>query len=167
MIETFMISDTHFQHANIIKFDETKMHRPFDTIEEHDEELIRRWNAVVKPKDNVWHLGDFCFGGVKNIAIAERLNGAKRLVLGNHDHYGAAEYLKYFTKVMGVAEYKGLLLSHIPVHPTQLTRWKANVHGHLHTHCINDPHYINISAEQVNLTPVPFDYILDKLKEIQ
>ena len=49
----FFTSDTHFGHANVIKFD----NRPFANIEEHDEELVRRWNAVVKPGDVVCHLG--------------------------------------------------------------------------------------------------------------
>ena len=171
MSETFFIGDTHFGHAGIIQFNETKPHRPFDTIEEHDEELVRRWNSVVGKKDNVWHLGDFCFGA-RNIAIAGRLNGYKRLVLGNHDHYRAEEYLKYFAKIFGVVEYNGMVLSHAPLHPNQLKRWYLNVHGHMHTKTVKnwisddrfeeDKRYVNVSCEQINLTPVPLDYIYNK-----
>jgi calcineurin-like phosphoesterase family protein len=132
MNEVFFIGDTHFGHKGILEFDETKPFRKFASIEEHDEELIKRWNSTVGRKDTVWHLGDFCFGAV-NIAIAGRLNGNKRLVMGNHDIYHAADYLKYFSRVFGVIDYKHMILSHIPVHSEQLKRWPINIHGHLHT----------------------------------
>lgn len=185
MSETFFIGDTHFGHRGIINFTATKPFRPFATIEEHDAELIRRWNSVVGKKDIVWHLGDFCFGK-RNLVIAEQLNGDKRLVLGNHDMYATEDYLKYFRKVCGVVEYKGMILSHIPVHECQFPRFYMNVHGHLHTHKvmkngwvergegvdrsrhfepIPDTRYFNVSAEQINLTPIPFDEILNQWAE--
>jgi len=164
MSEVFIISDTHFGHRGIISFSETKPFRPFDTIEEHDAELVRRWNSVVGPKDIVWHLGDFCFGK-RNIDIAAQLNGSKRLVMGNHDMYGIEGYLKYFDRVFGCSEYKGMIFSHMPVHPNQFPRYYMNVHGHLHTKFVlkddgtRDFRYFNSSCEQINLTPVPLDEI--------
>ena len=41
---------------------------------------------MVRPKDIVWHLGDFCFSK-RNLEIAARLNGNKKLVMGNHDMF--------------------------------------------------------------------------------
>lgn len=78
----FFISDTHFGHANIIKY----CNRPFSSPEEMDEEMIKRWNSVV-PKDGiVFHVGDFTFKGRENIVeYRKRLNGKIYLVLGNHD----------------------------------------------------------------------------------
>ena len=52
---TYFTSDLHFGHENILRFDK----RPFSSIKEHDEELIKRWNAKVKPGDTVYILGDF------------------------------------------------------------------------------------------------------------
>lgn len=195
MSEVFFIGDTHFGHRGIIQFSETAPHRPFATIEEHDAELIRRWNSVVGQKDTVWHLGDFCFGK-RNLEIASQLNGNKKLVMGNHDMYATKDYLRYFTRLAGAVEYKGLVLTHVPVHENQLNRWYMNVHGHLHTRRVMrtrkidvsventirdgwgmreiryakeideiDPRYYCVSAEQVNLTPVPFDWILNKRAE--
>jgi calcineurin-like phosphoesterase family protein len=181
MSEVFFIADTHLGHRGIIQFSETKPFRPFDTIEEHDEELVRRWNATVGPKDTVWHLGDFCFGK-RNLEIAARLNGNKKLVMGNHDMYATEDYLRYFTRLAGVVEYKGLVLSHAPLHESQLARWYMNVHGHLHTRRVMAPpemrldgvivanrvdrRYVCVSAEQVNLTPVSFDWILNRSAEV-
>ena len=106
MSEIFFIGDTHFGHREIITFSGTKDFRPFATIEEHDAELVRRWNSVVGPKDTVWHLGDFCLGK-RNLAIARELNGNKKLVMGNHDMYASADYLQYFTSVGGVPASNG------------------------------------------------------------
>src|ERR1039458_3725317 len=144
--EVFFIADTHFGHRGIIEFSETKGHRPFASIEEHDEELVRRWNATVGPKDTVWHLGDFCFGK-RNLEIAGRLHGNKKLVMGNHDMYDTEDYLRYFTRLAGIVEYKGLVLSHAPVHENQLSRWYMNVHGHLHTKQVQRPWNIVVNSE--------------------
>lgn len=105
MSEVFFISDTHFGHRGIItfSFSGTKPFRPFATIEEHDAELVRRWNSIVANKDIVWHLGDFC-SGKRNFSIAGELNGSKKLVIGNHDMYAAADYQQYFTRVQCAVE---------------------------------------------------------------
>lgn len=164
MSNVFFIGDTHFGHKGIINFNETRPFRPFDSIEEHDFELIRRWNDVVGSKDKVYMLGDFCFGK-KNIEIANSLNGTKVLVAGNHDMYATQDYLKYFTHVRGAVEYKGAILSHIPVHQSQFHRYSINIHGHLHTHTIDDCRYFNCSAEQINLTPISYEEILERLSK--
>ena len=168
MPDTFFIGDTHFGHKNIIRFDATKVSRSFDTIEEHDAEIVRRWNGVVRPKDIVWHLGDFCFGKTK-LEIAAQLNGDKRLVMGNHDHYPTADYLKYFFKVLGAVEVNGMILTHIPVHPDQMDqgRYTHNIHGHLHTNVLPDKRYINVSAEQINLTPISLDEIQKRTADVE
>lgn len=177
MSQTFFIGDTHFGHRNILRFDAVRPHRPFDSIEEHDEELVRRWNSAVSKGDVVWHLGDFAFSS-KSIAIAGRLNGMKRLVLGNHDHYPTAEYLKHFHKVYGAATLPGdILLTHIPVHTEQLSRFKFNIHGHLHTSRVmrwddilginvENECYINVSCEQINLTPVPMEWVVEQMGDL-
>ena len=75
-------SDTHFCHGNILRF----CGRPFGSVDEMDEEMIRRWNAKVPADGVIFHLGDFCYGKCsKWNAILDSLNGRKFLVLGNHD----------------------------------------------------------------------------------
>ena len=158
MSEVFFISDLHIGHKAIINFDETRPFRQFSTIEEHDEEIINRWNNVVSKKDTVWLLGDAVFGK-RNLFKLGRLNGIIKLVMGNHDIYASDEYLKYVHKLYGVVEYKGMVLSHMPISIDQNKRYYLNVHGHLHTREINNPWYVNVSAEKVNLTPIPIDEI--------
>lgn len=75
-------SDTHFYHANIIRFNG----RPFADVNEMNEELIRRWNEIVHKDGIVFHLGDFCLGHPRDWNdILSRLHGRIYLILGNHD----------------------------------------------------------------------------------
>lgn len=78
----FFTSDHHFGHANIIKYCD----RPYDNVNEMNEDLIKRWNGAVGPSDLVYYLGDFSMtlGAVER--ITPRLNGRKILIAGNHDH---------------------------------------------------------------------------------
>ena len=156
MSTTFFIADLHFGHKNIVKFEETRPYRPFDTIEEHDEELIKRWNSVVSKQDIVFVLGDFALSG-NGVECASRLRGIKYLVMGNHDKCSTARYLKYFNKVYGALSMGATILTHIPVHPSQFPRYSHNIHGHLHHNTLDDPRYICVSAEQINLTPISID----------
>ena len=81
----FFISDEHFSHKNVL----TYCDRPFNSIEEHDEELIRRHNEVVGKGDIVVHGGDFTL--IKNLGrveeYIERLNGSHIFIKGSHDYW--------------------------------------------------------------------------------
>ena len=83
MPETFFTADHHFGHARIIEH----CKRPFADVDEMTEVMIARWNAVVGPHDDVYHLGDFAFR-MKPEALERvfrRLRGRKHLIVGNHD----------------------------------------------------------------------------------
>jgi len=79
---TFFTADTHFGHANIINYS----NRPFATVEEMNETLIRSWNSTVSPEDCAYILGDFAYRSAKPIEeYLKRLNGEKHLLSGNHE----------------------------------------------------------------------------------
>lgn len=168
----FLVSDTHFGHKNILKYEADKRRRPdrpFNDIAEHDNWLVARWNETVGAADTVWHLGDVCFGR-SNLGIVRRLNGAKHLVMGNHDHYPVHEYTQAgFLSVRGAAELHGFLLTHIPVHPDSLQpRYLGNIHGHLHSAQVADVseagmRYFNAAVENHELRPVLFDDLVRRL----
>jgi calcineurin-like phosphoesterase family protein len=153
--EIFLIADTHFGHKNILNF-EAKA-RPFATIEEHNEALVENWNKVVRPQDKVYHLGDVAFGN--NLHYIKRCNGRKRLVLGNHDTKKPDEYFSVgFEKIFGaVVRFDERILTHIPVHPMQMDRFKCNIHGHTHSTNVDGYPYWNVSCEQIGLTPIAWD----------
>lgn len=74
-------SDHHFGHKNVIEY----CKRPYSSVEEMNEDLIRRWNETVEPQDIVIYLGDFSLGKSWVRNIIPRLNGSKHLIAGNHD----------------------------------------------------------------------------------
>jgi calcineurin-like phosphoesterase family protein len=175
MSNIFFTSDTHFDHRNLVekfKRSDGSPARKFNSVEEMNEYIIKQWNSVVRKNDNVWHLGDVSMNP-KNLKILNRLNGRKKLVAGNHDNKNALLYLDYFEDVVGVKVFKGhsFLCTHIPVHPCNLEyRWKANVHGHMHSNKVLDKNkypdnrYINVCGEHWDYKPVEISEI-DKIIE--
>ena len=154
MGNVFFISDTHFHHKNIIKF---RGEGRFKTVEEHDEFLIENWNKTVNKNDKVFHLGDFSF---KDLSVADRLNGLKVLVLGNHDFFKPAELAKHFHRVYGCLLYKGYFLTHVPVFIDDYSwRGEKNIHGHLHSHKLDTGKHINVCCDHTDYTPISFDEI--------
>lgn len=157
MNRVFLTADTHFGHRKAVEF------RPYATVEEHDRDLIARWNAVVKPADTVWHLGDVYFRE-GHLALAQ-LNGLKKLVLGNHDTHPLDVYTSHFSRVFGAVEYRGCILTHVPVHPCQLQRFAANIHGHMHANKVDDPRYICVSLEHTDYAPILADRVVPRLSQ--
>ncbi len=166
MSEKFFISDTHFGHRGILTYEGAN--RPFNSLDEHDEALIERWNNTVKDDDKIYHLGDFCLNR-KALQYARRLRGRKILIMGNHDVFRTQEYLDVgFERVHGVLQFENLILSHIPVHTNQVDhRFFANVHGHLHSKRVDDWRYLNVSCEHINLTPISLEEVYSRIVEQQ
>lgn len=173
MPNLFFASDHHFHHSKIVEgFGDEKLHaRPFDTIEDHDEALIVNHNAVVREQDTVWFLGDVFLAGRNKqgfeYELLNRMNGKKNLVVGNHDTaQKIREYAPYFQKIVGYHEIgKSIIVSHIPVHTSQVEeRFKANIHGHVHSLTIPDDRYFNVSMENINYTPISLEDIKAQLK---
>lgn len=168
--EKWFISDTHFFHTNMLKFVDDKGHRirPFDSLEDMHELMIKNWNSVVGPNDYVYHLGDVTFqyhGAFNN--LMHRLNGDKRLIIGNHDKVKQAGLLNHFSKAMiwhGFKE-EDFTATHFPHRLESLRDGHFNVHGHIHQAHLEDPHYINVSVEVRDYTPVHMDTILKEIKE--
>lgn len=157
----WLVSDTHFGHHNIIQY----CNRPFGSVEEMNAHLVAEWNKVVKPHDKVYHLGDFVINK-KHIHIGKMLNGKKRLVIGNHDplHSNLQDYLDAgFEAFYGsVEKFKGLVLSHIPVHPNSIRRWGSCVHGHIHDKSLTDNRYVNVCVEATGYRPLSLEEVYEK-----
>ena len=80
--------------------------------------------------------------------------------MGNHDSYPTHLYLEHFNKLYGSVKIKDVLLTHVPIHESQLNRFRKNIHGHLHSSILNDNRYINVSVERINLTPILLNDII-------
>lgn len=151
MIQIYFTSDLHFSHKNIAKFCPT--FRPYGTdIEKMDMALIDYWNAIVKPDDVVYNLGDVSFShNLKHIEkTLSQLNGQHHLILGNHDGVIAAHKEKFLNKLkndgnpilssvqdylkLKLPEHKQtLVLFHYPIHEWDgCHKGYYHLHGHIH-----------------------------------
>ena len=172
MPSVFLVSDTHFGHLGVCKFTRndgvTKL-RPWDSPEEMDEEMVKRWNETVKPNDKIYHLGDVVINR-KAMGIMRRLNGDKVLIRGNHDIFRDHEYMEHFRELRAYHVMNGMILSHIPIHPESLGRFGTNIHGHTHANRVMngkviDVRYHCVCVEQTDFRPILFEDVIKRIKE--
>lgn len=162
MPNEFAIADLHLGHQGMLA-----KGRPFASLDEMHETIIERWNAVVRPQDNVRVLGDIAWKE-KYLPLLSRLAGHLTMVGGNHDQFKAKLYAQYFKKIYGIKEIgSDLVLSHVPIHPISLKeRWLANVHGHHHARTVDlGPRYFNVSVEMIDYTPIALETIRDQIRK--
>ena len=186
-MNTFFTSDTHFGHANIIKY----CKRPFASVEEMDNTLIHNWNAVVRPEDTVYHLGDFAVGGGPAAPYLRRLNGTIYFCLGNHDkrlrfikayldielelqdHF-AGSYLNDDKVKFGIpylrevtVEKQEIVLCHYAMkvwNGSHKGSWQ--LYGHSHGTLPDDPNSLScdVGVDCWNYFPVSMEQLRDKMK---
>ena len=178
----FFIADTHFYHKNIIIY----ASRPFRDVEEMNEKIIENWNSRVKPRDTVYHLGDFAMCSNTLLSgIMDRLNGKILLVRGNHDNRNMTAWQDLGFTVLRCPpielKKEKILLSHYPLLDTQIPEGWINVHGHIHDKMLNACVYHNregglenefpkrqyspekhicVSVERINYTPQTLEEVL-------
>lgn len=172
-------SDPHYHHKNVI----TLCKRPFESLEEMHHELIVRWNRVVKPEDEIYITGDFCFGGTEKWkAIVTQLTGRKFLIRGNHDPKQvkperAVEFgFEWIGEdmVLRTEELGDVLLSHYPYrgdhtdeerYATRRPQDKGDWLFHGHVHCLWKirERMVNVGVDQWDFTPVSYQQILKEL----
>lgn len=171
--DIWVISDTHFFHKNILTFRDSTtgdLIRDFADVDEMNEHMVQCWNSVVKQGDIVYHLGDVMMGDKEGFKkLWPRLNGSKRLLMGNHDDGKFLGAGNFFQKIgmWRMFPELGLMLSHVPLHESNLLRladrsgkWPddcetlLNVHGHIHQNPSPPGPYRNVSVEAINYTPV-------------
>lgn len=168
MSNTWLYADPHFYQPNITKFlreDGTKL-RPWDDSDEMSEWMIDAYNDLVGDKDRVYVLGDVAISRKALRRSLPRLKGRKVLVKGNHDTDKLSYYSQFFEDIRAYVVKKDVIMSHIPIHPESLSRWKVNIHGHLHSRQVMlgpdtlDPRYVCVSVEHTEFKPVLLDEVL-------
>lgn len=170
----YVISDHHFDHGNIIDY----CNRPFESLDEMNEKMQRRWNETVGNSDNENQIDTVVYGG--DIAMTqnqktsssylENLNGRKMVILGNHDDSINPETFPYPCVEHTILQNQGYRFwyTHNPEDvPSYWNQWI--LHGHVHN---NEPFIrydekkINVSVERVNYQPVSVKRIVDILKSL-
>lgn len=129
----YYISDMHFGHENIIRFD----NRPFANTELMNEVLIHNWNERVTGEDTVYVIGDGFFKQEEmSLGIIKRLNGHKHLIKGNHDRVrGRLRF--YWESIKDYDEVKDgnhrVILSHYPMMFYNAQHYGSiMIYGHVH-----------------------------------
>lgn len=162
----WIISDTHFGHANIIKY----CNRPFSSAQEMDETIIKNWNARIAVHDKVYHLGDFTLQKSANEYL-DQLNGKILFIPGSHDYWlKKVDREKYHEKLEILPLYKSInvygkkvILCHYP-----MASWEASYHGSLHFHGHSHgnsetvPHRFDVGVDVIGYSPVALIELVQK-----
>jgi len=164
MSQVRFISDYHFGHDMVAR------KRGFNNTFDMNEYIVEEHNKIVHKKDLTYILGDITMETIKWYFYLDQMKGRKIVMLGNHDlPKHIPELLKYVDKVGAMMKYKGIFLSHCPVHPQELEyRISRNIHGHTHeynvssvivpntrdtTGNVTDVRYINVCCEKIGYRP--------------
>lgn len=176
MRKIFVTSDQHFNHKNIIKYCD----RPFSSVEEMNEEMIKKWNAVVSKDDTVFVLGDFFMGRLTEIEdILSRLNGHIMLVEGNHDNDSRIATMTSYGNVKNlgplfIMDYRGvnIVMCHYPIDfdlrnmVSKASKKMIYLYGHVHNLApkgLDRGCFYHVGVDTNDFTPVDLDSIIDEV----
>lgn len=167
--QVWFTSDTHFGHANIVKYSG----RPFADVYEMNEMLVQNWNALVRSGDVVYHLGDFALCDVESATkIVKRLAGQKFLVFGNHDKVlrKDRDFLERWIWTKDLADVtvgdQRIVLSHYAMRVwNQSHRGAWQLHGHSHGSLKEEPHLLqaDVGVDCWDQRPVAFETLVAKM----
>jgi len=161
-MNTFFVSDQHFDHKNIIKYCE----RPFSDVDEMNEHMVETHNKMVTNKDIVYHVGDFCFSPNSRMWL-NRLNGKEHhLVLGNHDFRHLRQLQEAFDSVQDVklirVQDSDIFLSHY-CHLVWPKRHYGTYHlyGHSHGMLQGPTGSLDVGVDPHHFHPLPWEDVKD------
>lgn len=172
----FFTSDLHIGHNKSFLYEP----RGFSSIEEHDTEIIKRWNSTVQYDDTVYILGDLCMSENKKEwnRVFHSLNGEKIFLYGNHDTVNKiTKYIEeYHMKDGGYAmiyrysKRKAFYLSHYPtlINNFEDSRFFWNLSGHTHSKNIfqfKEFCIYNVAMDAHNCTPVSIEQIIKDIEK--
>lgn len=178
----WLTSDWHFNHDREFIWKA----RGFSSVQEMNEAIIQRHNALVRPDDDVYVLGDSSLGGgdvqilATNKALIERLNGRLHIIRGNHDTDRRVAMYESCKNVVGPVLYADMLhykgyhfyLSHFPtltsnLEKESLKQCTCNLFGHTHQTTnfhLDMPFMYHVGVDSHNCTPVLLDNIIEEMK---
>ena len=166
MSKVYFTSDLHFGHEKLC------LGLRGMTASESDSLIIQNWNNTISKRDVVYVLGDITMEKPKLVQeYLSKLNGEIIVVAGNHDTRACCQVLRGMgIDVVGNVRYKGFILSHVPLHYTEVKHTRGNLHGHIHLKGNIEGFgnynpkklsykYFNVNCEFHNYCPVLFEDI--------
>lgn len=182
-MNVWFTADLHLGHANIIRYclrpfmspeeEDTAIQNPHgrwqvskETVNKHDDALIRAINGMVQPNDILWILGDFCWGGFD---VAKRYRERIRcqhvnLVLGNHDHRSIRPlFAEAIEQGMIAVDGQDIWLNHYPMRSWHKSfRGSWHLYGHVHGRTTAEdeanPNWLtkDVGVDACNYQPIGF-----------
>ena len=162
MADVWFTADTHWGHANIVKF----CARPFPSVREMNTALTENWNARVKPGDTVYHLGDFSWGDQR--PYLKHLNGAIVLIRGSHDKnikpgFQAVHDLLVLRDVAPVP----IVLCHYAFRIWPSSHYGAwHLYGHSHCHLPPYGKSFDVGVDCHNYAPISLDEVVEIMETL-
>jgi calcineurin-like phosphoesterase family protein len=159
----FFTSDTHFGDHRVLNL----YPRPFGSVAEMDAALVTKWNDVVRPQDEVWHLGDFARTAARAADIFDQLHGRKHLILGNNDPPAVAQLGWESVGPYAELEVDGvrLILCHYPFRSWNgMHRGAVNLHGHSHGRLKPLPRQFDVGVDIRHFQPIHLQALLPRAK---
>lgn len=172
----FYTADLHLSHEAIIRY----CNRPFETVEEMNETIVRNWNAVVRKPDDVYIIGDVLFKLKESSPLyLDRLNGIKHLIRGNHDVQNLKKE-RFAEQFASIDDYlvirdqqRKVVLFHYPI-----VEWEGyfdgayHMYGHIHNsdnkanQIMKDiPNAFNAGLDLNDFTPQPLSQLIERNKK--
>lgn len=149
----FFTADEHYFHEKIIGY----CNRPFGSVEEMNDELIRRHNEVVTERDTVFHLGDFCWNKDSD-EIRRQLNGLHMFISGSHDKWMMDTYFPQILERRFNEYYIVMCHYAMAVWPrSHYNSW--HLYGHSHGRFENVGKSIDVGVDCNNYYPFSFNLI--------
>lgn len=145
----YFTSDLHFNHNKNFIYES----RGYNSIYEHDRDIIKIWNSIVNIKDEVYFLGDIGLGSDIDYLCrcVGQLNCSFHWIYGNHDTLNRVKEIEKCWNVVSEGysiplKYKGyrFWLSHYPtmcapIGEKPVSKSLISLCGHTHTdNCFSD-----------------------------
>lgn len=159
--KVWFTSDLHFKHEKILQLHDKRRLVLGDSIEKHDENLIKLWNSTVSKYDTIYIIGDITLTQIENQRkLFSRLNGNKILIQGNHDKISDSNR-NFFCEIKTIKKMKfkksvypflsedmQVIMCHFP-----LLAWEGRDSGSVmvHGHCHGKTDELNTASKELRV----------------
>lgn len=172
MSKIWLLSDTHFYHANICRLSG----RPWNSVEEMNSGLLENINGMVAAEDHLYFLGDFSFGSKDKFWQCWDQIRCQNIwyILGNHcrpDFIRTTnEVRKRFRVVTKRLEENFVIdgkcyhthMCHYPPEPEKISDSIIYLWGHRHSKVLQHAkNSFDVGCDSTEYKPISLDTIID------
>lgn len=173
----YFSSDLHLNHSKPFIYEP----RGFSSVEEMNNTIIKNFNEIITPEDDLYLLGDNFLGELEpGIKFFKQVPGKIHLIWGNHDTDNRKTALSECYNVVEICGFAEAIkyhkwhffCSHFPSNTTNFDDYKKplkqrtlNLHGHTHSkEKFNLFGSYNVAVDAHNCYPVSIDKIIEDFK---